>query len=128
MKRGMTAETVQVVLARASRDGHPCCEVCGGPLLGERGYHWSIHHRRGRDGLPDSHTAPNALLVHGASNVDLCHGRIHGGRVEAEANGWWLSRLAGVDPLTVPVVLHDRTVYFTADGSYSDNLPGDDRG
>jgi hypothetical protein len=120
--RGPDSATVLRVLQRASRDDGPSCELCGRRLTGLRGEHWSLHHRRGRDAKADSHSPQNLLVVHGASNVDQCHGRIHGNRYEAEENGWWLSRVAGVDPLTVKVQLHDRLVFFAADGSYSEGV------
>jgi hypothetical protein len=91
-----------------------------------RGLNWSLHHRRYRDGSPDSHLPPNLLLVDGASNVDGCHGRIHGDKAESMTSGWAITRHGDVDPATVPVLIDggSRWVYLTADG-YSDNPPGD---
>lgn len=102
-----------------------CCIRCGTELSGERGYGWSIHHRRGRDGRPDSHTPQNLIAVCGGDNMAGCHGRIHSYRSIAQANGWWLSRIAGTDPLTVAVLIEheSREVYLTADGDYSDGPP-----
>ena len=119
---GPTPETVALVLSRCSG----CCEVCSDALVGERGIHWGLHHRRGRDGRSDSHSVQNLMAVHGASNVDGCHGLIHSRRSEAQPNGWWLSRNARPipDPLTVPVLIERgaRVVYFTADGRYAETL------
>ncbi|HEU4540391.1 MAG TPA: hypothetical protein VFR23_04630 [Jiangellaceae bacterium] len=103
------------------------CVCCGLPLNGERGWGWSIHHRRGRDGRPDAHQPQNLISVCGGDNTSGCHGLIHGRRSESEPAGWWLSRVAGVNPLTVPVLVDhgSRFVYLTADGEYSDELPGE---
>ena len=117
---GPDAETVALVVYRDRG-----CIVCGGPLSGERGIDWSIHHRRGRDGKPDSHQPQNLIAVCGGDNVTGCHGRIHSRRSEAQPNGWWLSRVAGEDPLTVPLLMEheSRWVYLTESGAYTDNPP-----
>lgn len=132
--KGADAETVQLVLQRARRDGVVCCEVCGGPVAGERGRDWALHHRRGRDGRPDSHSVQNQMVVHGADNVTACHGRIHrNASGESRAAGWLVSRNGiNYDPLLVPVLIDlgatpdggARTVYFGADGGYHDTLEG----
>ena len=122
MRSGPALEVVEMVVIR----DHGCCVVCGEELQGERGWSWSIHHRRGRDGRPDSHMPQNLLSVCGADNVTGCHGRIHRhGKAEAQDNGWWLSRVAGTDPLRVAVLVDrgSRWVYLTADGRYSANPP-----
>lgn len=125
LPKGPDAETVRRVLQRSLRDDTVCCEVCSIPLDGSRGVSWSVHHRRGRDGRRDSHALQNLLLVCGSSNVDGCHGRIHGRRSESRPAGWWLSRAANENPLAVPVLIDrgSRWVYFTADGCYSDSAP-----
>lgn len=121
---GPASDVVEVVLERASRDDVPHCEVCGDAAYGVRGLHWALHHRKGR-GLPDSHLPQNLILVHGASNVDRCHGRIHGSRTEAQESGWSVSRNTLVDPLYVALLIDGglRWVYLTAAGSYSDDPP-----
>lgn len=113
--------TVDAVVAR--QDGR--CVRCGEVLKGERGFDWSVHHRRGRDGKPDSHSRQNLLAVCGADNVSGCHGWIHQHRGAAMVNGWWLSRIAGTDPLTVAVLVDraSRWVYLTTDGGYADEPP-----
>lgn len=123
--KGPDAATTWTVLNRAVRDDQICCEVCGAPVDGERGFGWSLHHRRGRDQRRDSHSVANLLVVCGSSNVDRCHGRIHSRRSESRPAGWWLSRAANENPLTVPVLIDNgsRVVYFTADGRYSDVPP-----
>lgn len=118
-------EAVALVLARATVDFFRVCELCGDPITGERGWEWSIHHRRGRDGKPDSHLPQNLMLVHGASNVDACHGRIHRNREgESRTKGWLVSR-NGVqtDPLRVPALLCGESawVYLTDSDCYSDS-------
>ena len=122
-RTGPTPDVVDAVIYRADF----LCEVCGQGLGPARGIDYSLHHRRGRDGKPDSHQPQNLLLVHGGSNVDACHGRIHrnlGG--ESYRNNWLLPRNAKPtpDPLLVPVLLfRDRWVHFTASGEYADSPP-----
>ena len=122
-RTGPDPETVITLLTRCAG----CCEVCGKPLSGRRGYAWSVHHRRGRDGKPDSHQPQNLLVVCGADNSTGCHGRIHQhAKTESEPNGWWISRIAVAnDPLTIPVLVGhgSRWVYLTATGEYADNPP-----
>lgn len=122
MSRGPDEQTVDLVFERDSN----CCICCGkGLSRDDRGWSWSLHHRRGRDGKPDSHMPQNLITVCGRDNVSWCHGRIHQRRSEAQLNGWWLSRIAGTDPLTVAVLVDhgSRWVYLTADGRYSDSPP-----
>lgn len=119
--RGPDKPTVELVLER----DRGCCVCCGVRLYGERGVDWSIHHRRGRDGKPDSHQPQNLITVCGGNNHTGCHGLIHQRRSESEPKGWWLSRVGGVDPLTRPVLVdrESRWVYLTADGRMSDSPP-----
>lgn len=126
---GVSADTAAIVIARATIGGVLSCELCGEPLTGQRGYDWALHHRRPRDGRPDSHTAQNQLAVHGTSNVDACHGIIHANADgQSTTNGWLISRNARpvIDPLTVPVLVDNgkRWVYLTADGRYLDCTEG----
>lgn len=120
-RRGPDFYTVEKVL---TRDGGRCV-CCGTELFGDRAVDWSVHHRRGRDGKPDSHKPQNLITVCGGGNESGCHGRIHQRRSESQPNGWWLSRIAGTDPLTVPVLVGhgSRWVYLTASGEYADNPP-----
>jgi hypothetical protein len=128
---GPDDDTVITVLMRSRRDGHACCEICGGPITGERGRDWCVHHRRGRDGVRTDNRVENLLLCCGADNQAGCHGRIHGRRGEAEPAGWWISRIPALgghlpDPATVSVLIDNgsRVVYLGADGGYHDNPPG----
>jgi len=118
--KGPALDVVRLVV---QRDGG-CCVVCAFPVLDERGYGWSIHHRRGRDARPDSNRPQTLILVCGGSNVDGCHGRIHRSRREAEPYGWALTRHGNVNPLLVPcfVAALDRSVYLTAAGTYADGV------
>lgn len=117
---GPVEAVVDAVLGRSNY----CCEVCLEPLSGLRGVDYALHHRRGRDGRPDSHTIPNLMPVHGRDNVTACHGRIHRHGIESRANGWLITR-NGVDrdPLLIPILLGDRRVYLTDDGGYADAPP-----
>lgn len=118
---GPDAYTVERVLSRD--EGR--CLVCAVELFGTRGYTWSIHHRRGRDGKPDSHKPQNLITVCGADNVTGCHGKIHQRRSWSRPNGLWLSRAAAEDPLTVPllVLAESRWIYLTDDFAYADGPP-----
>jgi hypothetical protein len=118
----VSGPTLAIVQRVVLRDGGRCV-CCRNPLEGERGFGWSIHHRRGRDGKPDSHQPQNLLSVCGGDNVTGCHGRIHSRRSEAQPNGWWLSRIAGTDPLAVPVLVGARLLYLTAEGGTSEEPP-----
>lgn len=126
----MTGPDAKLILARDSVDGVPCCTRCGEQLGPIRGWDYSIHHRRRRDGKPDTHSPQNCVAVCGASNYDGCHGWTHSCRSESQPAGFWLSRVAGDNPLLIPILLRgERWVYLTADGGYSDNPPtGDTNG
>ena len=117
--------TTPLVLARATRDGVLCCEVCAEPVYGQRGLNWALHHRQFRNGQPDMHAPQNLLLVHGADNVSACHGAIHADKTAAMEKGWAITRHGDVDPLDVPVLIDGgaRRVWLTADGRYSDSPP-----
>lgn len=120
------AAAVYAVIARCAREDKPCCEVCGDPLTGERGESWALHHRRFRDGRPDQHDPTNLLAVHGASNVDQCHGRIHGSKTDAMVAGWSVTRHGNADPARIPVLIDNgaRWVFLGEDGGYHDEPPG----
>lgn len=128
---GPDDDTVITVLRRAFRDGlrgrHACCEICGGGIIGERGVHWSVHHRvpRGMGGTRAARVnQPQSLMVVDGSATTGCHGRIESDRAEALASGWLVSRYA--DPANVAVLIDrgSRWVYLTASGGYADNPPG----
>lgn len=124
-------EVVQLVLKRALRwTEHGlvlCCEVCGveEPLTGQRGWDWSLHHIRGRDGERTDNSPSNLVLVSGRDNVTGCHGRIHQDRTWAKEHGLWLPRNGVQVPSSHNPVLVDsgsRWVYLGA-GEYHDAPP-----
>lgn len=120
---GPMPDVTAAVLERATLVEVPCCEVCADPIVGRRGVDWALHHRRGRDGRPDSHMPQNLLVVHGADNVSACHGRIHrneGG--ESVTNGWLITRNGFADPRMVAVLVGrgSRWVYLSAEGGYTE--------
>lgn len=120
--KGPDARTVAGVVER----DEGCCVVCDVYVLGGvRGLNYSIHHRRFRDGKPDSHSPQNLILVCGGSNVDLDHGRIHQSRSWAKPHGYWLSRVAGANPLLAPVYVAKlgRLVWLTERFKYTDEPP-----
>ncbi len=118
---GPSGDVVEVVLERASRDGEPHCEVCGDRVCGERGVMWALHHRKGRS-IPGAHLPHNLILVHGAGNVDSCHGGIHRHRGEAQEYGWSISRNSVLNPLNVIILVGAgaRWVYLDNVGRYLD--------
>jgi hypothetical protein len=100
------------------------CIRCGEQLGEIRGWDWSIHHRRRRDGKPDSHSLQNCVAMCGGDNVTGCHGWAHQHRSESQPDGYWLSRIAGEDPLLMPILVgKDRWVYLSVDGEYSYEPP-----
>lgn len=119
-KAGPDVATVELVVVRDKGR----CVRCGELLNGPRAFGWSVHHRRGRDGKPDSHQPQNLISVCGSDNQSLCHGAIHRSRWEAEKSGLWLSRVASVNPLSVPVLhaVHGRC-WLLDDGTVSFEEP-----
>lgn len=130
---GPDSATVELICKRALRrvDGHGtvlCCEVHGAeePLTGERGWQWSIHHIRGRDGVRTDNSPCNLILVSGRDNVTGCHGRIHKDRTWAREHGLWLPRnYLHVPASHNPVLIENesRWVYLSAAGGYADDPP-----
>lgn len=97
-----------------------CCAVCGDEIFGERGLHWSLHHRRaagmGGDRRPETHAPGNLVLLHGSGVTD-CHGRVESNRTEAKDRGWLIPKNATQPPCTFPIdhAVHGR-VWLTDDG------------
>lgn len=112
---GPDQDTVIAVLKRAQGR----CEVCGELCAGGRGWDWSIHHRRGRQGSRTDNTISNLMLVDGASNVAGCHGYIHQYGHWSQPRGYKLSRFSNIPPAEVPVWIEGRWVLLTA-GGYQD--------
>ena len=123
---GPDDDTVITVLMRSMRDRHTSCEVCGVTINGERGVHWSVHHRvpRGMGGTTSAavNAVPSLLVVCGSATTG-CHQRIESRRAEARVNGWLVAR--GLDPETTPVLIDNgsRWVYLGSNGKYHDNPP-----
>ncbi|WBB94250.1 hypothetical protein [Verrucosispora sp. WMMC514] len=114
---GPDAETVAVVVGRDQGQ----CVRCGRYVLnGERGWDWSIQHRRarqGRDLRPDTNTPPNLILLCGSATTG-CHGWVETNRNASRPDGWAI-RQTDV-PASEPVThyLYGR-VLLTADGSWT---------
>lgn len=73
-----------------------CCVKCGQYLHGERGYAWSIQHRkaRGMGGARWDSTrgnAANGILLCG-NGTQGCHGWVERNPDEARDNGWSIYR------------------------------------
>lgn len=81
--------TVESVLERDSWS----CVVCGCGIFGERGWDWSIGHRRprrdGGDPRPETNRTGNLVTLHGSGTTG-CHGVVESLRTESYALGWLL--------------------------------------
>lgn len=81
--------TVEAVLERDSWS----CVVCGGGIFGERGFDWSIGHRRprrnGGDPRPETNLPGNLFTLHGSGTTG-CHGVVESMREQAIDLGWIL--------------------------------------
>lgn len=103
--------TVEAVYMRA--DGH--CELCGGPIQGERGQEHHVHHRRprrmGGSRLPETNGIENLLLL----DAD-CHRRVEKERTAGYEGGWLVRQDAA--PAEVPVLIRGSLVFLTDDGGY----------
>lgn len=114
-----TGPDLKTVLDVLARDGH-ACTLCGRSVRGDRGYAWSIHHRkaRGMGGRAGANQPSNLLTVCG-SGTDGCHGRIESRRAEALELGFLVSRYS--DPAQVAVEIRGRRfVYLGDDAQYHD--------
>lgn len=80
------------------------CAFCGVEIYGERGYDFSLHHRRpaqaGGDRSPEAHAAGNLVLLHG-HGASSCHGLVESRRTLAEELGFLVKR--PTLPASVPV-------------------------
>lgn len=90
-------QTVQLVIER----DFGCCAKCGEEIWGERGFDWSVQHRRpagaGGDPRPETHAAGNLVLLHGHA-LSRCHGWAESQRVEAKNEGFLIPKLARRPP------------------------------
>lgn len=76
----------------------------------DRGYSWSIHHRRPR-GMGGARAAWVSLPANGVvlcgNGVTGCHGWVESHRGEAVEAGWLVSRLGYLLAEDIPVQYHD---------------------
>lgn len=94
---GPDQATVDLVIERDAGS----CVVCGDGVSGNRGEHWSVHHRKLRAQGVDNRPS-NLILVCGGRLVRGCHGAIHGSPAKGYAGGWLL--LSTDDPTDSPLI------------------------
>lgn len=111
MKRKKQPIAPTVVAAVLERAGGSC-ERCGTPLRGQRGFDWSIHHRKNRSqGGRNTPSNLMALCGHGASR---CHGFVTENPELAKAEGTHVP--SWNDPAYVPVNTLGRLRMLLDDG------------
>lgn len=80
------------------------CAFCGLGVSGERGFDFSLHHRRpaqaGGDRSREAHAAGNLILLHG-HGTDGCHGLVESRRLRSVELGLLVKRPAM--PARVPL-------------------------
>lgn len=107
---GPDRETVMAVLTR----DHFRCVRCGAPAQGERGWDWSLQHRKKRSAGVDNR--PCNLIVLCGSGTTGCHGWVEDNpKMAAYLGGWWVSRYAKPELVSVLVDRGSRWVYLAAD-------------
>jgi hypothetical protein len=78
----------------AERDSGSCA-YCGRGVWGQRGFDFSLHHRRpaqaGGDRTVEAHAPGNLVLLHG-HGANLCHGRIENERTRSVDLGFLVKR------------------------------------
>ena len=117
-----TGPDFDTVMAVLHRDGYRCVR-CGTPIEGDRGVHWSLHHRapRGMGGTrrPEVNSPSNLIPLCG-SGVTGCHGFVESHRAEALDAGWLVSR--HTDPAKKALLVNhsSRWVYLAPDFTYSE--------
>lgn len=115
--------TVRLVIAR----DEGLCAYCGDEVWGERGFNWSVQHRRpagfGGDPRPETHAAGNLVLLHGHA-LSLCHGWVEANRIEAEGLGLLIPTQAVQPPSTWPIrhAVHG-WCYLLDDGGWTTEQP-----
>jgi hypothetical protein len=90
------------------------CQMCGLRLFNQ----WrSVHHRKpkGMGGSALLESPANLVTLCGAGNADGCHGKAHSNPEWARNHGWIVPR--ALEPLEVPVDMHDGWFYLHPDGS-----------
>jgi hypothetical protein len=113
-----TGPSKAVAIACLERDEYACFR-CGGALWGERGFDFSIQHRRARGNggsrRPDTNQYQNLIGLCGSAGG--CNGWVESRRVAAREGGWAIRQ--SDDPLLVPVLHHDRGyIFLFADGGW----------
>jgi hypothetical protein len=103
-----------------------CCAVCAGEVWGQRGFDFSLHHRRpakaGGDRRPESHLPGNLVLLHGSGTTG-CHWLVEEKhRAKAYDTGLLVREpyLPSLRPIEHAV---HGLVWLADDGSYSDEAP-----
>ncbi|RKR92843.1 hypothetical protein BDK92_7325 [Micromonospora pisi] len=118
---GPDATTVALVIERDQGR----CVRCGVEQTGERGWDWSVQHRRARGNggtrRPDTNTAPNLILLCGSATTG-CHGWVESEREAARPFGWAI--LSTDNPALKPIdhAVHGR-VWLTGDGGWTTTEP-----
>lgn len=92
--------TKDVLAIVQERDDNRCA-YCGYVVTGERGFDWSLHHRRnsgsGGDPRPETHAPGNLVLLHG-SGTTYCHGTVESRRDDSRTSGFLISKLTRRSP------------------------------
>jgi hypothetical protein len=123
MARRPTAATLDMV---GERDDWRCAD-CGHKIHGERGFGWSLHHRRpagaGGDPRPETHAAANLVLLHGSGTTG-CHGDLESFRAGAQVRGFLIPKEAPEPPefWVIEHAVHG-WVYLRDDGSIAYERP-----
>jgi hypothetical protein len=103
------------------------CAKCGHEVSGERGYDWSLHHRRpagmGGDRRSEAHAPGNLVLLHG-SGTTSCHGEVEKRRANSFAAGLLVLRSDTPTERPIEHAVHG-WVYLRDDGTVSMEPPGD---
>lgn len=99
-----TKATLHLVFAR----DEGCCARCGAAITGQRGYDWSLHHRRPRGSGGTSLAwvnLPGNLVMLCGSGTTGCHGFVESHRVWATDAGF-LVPLNGVAVAAEVAIVH----------------------
>lgn len=101
-----------------------CCVACGARVSGQRGVHYSIHHRHPRKmggSLAPWIDQPSNLVTLCGSGTTLCHGEVESNRTQAEEIGLLVP--TGKTPAHIPIQVfgprfHGERVYLDDDAQY----------
>jgi hypothetical protein len=113
----------KATVARVIERDEARCAYCGDEVWGERGWDWSVQHRRpagiGGDPRPETHAAGNLVLLHGNA-LTRCHGWAESNREEATALGLLIPKGAKAIPSSFPIrhAVHG-WCYLLDDGSWT---------